>query len=645
MKAAHALALAFLFALLVEPLGLALLTRMTSLPWALPSNSKAPELSRGLLAIQDASGNQVKLESAALAQSGVQRQTRTSLQARAWTVLVYLDGDNDLEAAAFDDLNSMEIVGSMADMAIVVYVDFMTATAQHGAGAECYYVTKDANRNAINSTVLPASLPSEPNMGDPNTLLQFITFGQSYLPAEHYLLVLWDHGGGFYGVCLDETSSEDRLLPGELSSVLSNVAVQPIDVVAFDACLMGQLEIAYELRQDTQIVVFSEESIPESGFPYEKFLDDLGKNRYWLADDLANSIVSRYNEAYAPGGIYYNSVLPDTDICLSAVKGNNTAQVAGALNNLVQPLLIPATLRECYETICKARGATQSFDWADFMDLGDFALQLHTALGSGTLANLSLILYDAVLSAVSHEQHLSGLPGATGLGLAFSTHYGIPLALLADTSYEQFMWAFEGVGNTSANWLPISGAGIHYGYLDGKGDDVYFRFSTSSSAVLTFGLDPMQVYDEDFDLYLYDSGLNLLRASEGYTSTEFIEYNCVAAEVYYIRVHSYNDPDIENGLGAFTLTILPASWIDPTMLAILVIAITVIALVTVCAVAASRQSRMRRWERSSAYTQHSATATYSPAPPRTGNPGFCTNCGAPLPAGVQRCPSCGHERD
>ena len=41
----------------------------------------------------------------------------------SWTFLVYLDGDNNLEDAAIDDLNEMEVVGSTADANIVVQID------------------------------------------------------------------------------------------------------------------------------------------------------------------------------------------------------------------------------------------------------------------------------------------------------------------------------------------------------------------------------------------------------------------------------------------------------------------------------------------------------------------------------------------
>ena len=40
-----------------------------------------------------------------------------------WTVMVYLDADNNLESAGIDDINEMEIVGSTSEVNIVVQVD------------------------------------------------------------------------------------------------------------------------------------------------------------------------------------------------------------------------------------------------------------------------------------------------------------------------------------------------------------------------------------------------------------------------------------------------------------------------------------------------------------------------------------------
>ena len=40
-----------------------------------------------------------------------------------WTVMIYLDADNNLESAGIDDISEMEMVGSSDDVNIVVQVD------------------------------------------------------------------------------------------------------------------------------------------------------------------------------------------------------------------------------------------------------------------------------------------------------------------------------------------------------------------------------------------------------------------------------------------------------------------------------------------------------------------------------------------
>ena len=42
-------------------------------------------------------------------------------------------------------------------------------------------------------------------MTDPTTLKNFITWRSRTYPANHYLLVLWNHGGGYTGLIQDQT--------------------------------------------------------------------------------------------------------------------------------------------------------------------------------------------------------------------------------------------------------------------------------------------------------------------------------------------------------------------------------------------------------------------------------------------------------
>mgnify|MGYP001285560078 CR=1 FL=1 len=50
--------------------------------------------------------------------------TGTTIEEEAdWTLLVFMNGDNDLESSIWGDLNELEMVGSNADVNVIVQVD------------------------------------------------------------------------------------------------------------------------------------------------------------------------------------------------------------------------------------------------------------------------------------------------------------------------------------------------------------------------------------------------------------------------------------------------------------------------------------------------------------------------------------------
>ena len=69
-----------------------------------------------------------------------------------WTILVFVNGDNDLEAAGLDDVNEMEQVGSTADVNIVVQFDRSpghSTSDENWSGARRYYVEADDDTTSI----------------------------------------------------------------------------------------------------------------------------------------------------------------------------------------------------------------------------------------------------------------------------------------------------------------------------------------------------------------------------------------------------------------------------------------------------------------------------------------------------------------
>ena len=118
-----------------------------------------------------------------------------------WTVIVYSAADDEvLEETMWFDVNEMELVGSNSQLNIVVQIDrYAGAFAGDGDWTDTrrYLITQDNDLNTITSPVVQNL--GEVDTGDPQTLVDFVTWSIQNYPAKKYALVLSDHGGGWTG--------------------------------------------------------------------------------------------------------------------------------------------------------------------------------------------------------------------------------------------------------------------------------------------------------------------------------------------------------------------------------------------------------------------------------------------------------------
>ena len=68
---------------------------------------------------------------------------------------------------------------------------------------------------------------SSKNMGSPDTLTGFLSWSIENYPAQHYMTVIWDHGGGpVGGVAYDSNYKFDSLSLNELKSAFGSLDVK-----------------------------------------------------------------------------------------------------------------------------------------------------------------------------------------------------------------------------------------------------------------------------------------------------------------------------------------------------------------------------------------------------------------------------------
>jgi hypothetical protein len=333
-----------------------------------------------------------------------------------WTFLVYLDGDNNLERNAIDDLLEMAAVGSDARVNVVVQFDRVPGyDNRYGdwTGTLRFRVTRGMTPERANAI---ADL-GEANMGDPQTLIDFVSWGMRTFPARHTALVLWNHGDGWRvasqlkenrkAICWDDTNGRDALNLPELRSALAAVTANgatPLELLGFDACLMAMAEIDAEVQPYVRVRTASEETEPGTGYPFDDILASLQAHPDWDGAELGIAIVEQYYAAY--NGETQSAV----DL------GDGYALLISAIDELGGALL---DHREALMgDIGRVRQEVQSFH-ADYVDLYDLAELLSTAVSEPAVDQAARHVMEAVGLVTLRERHGGYWPGARGISIYF----------------------------------------------------------------------------------------------------------------------------------------------------------------------------------------------------------------------------------
>lgn len=140
------------------------------------------------------------------------------------------------------------------------------------------------------------------NMSSGSTLIDFIKYSAEQFPADRYMLVLWDHGGGTVGgYAYDERyENNDMMSISELNLALAYAGVT-FDMIGFDCCLMSTAETAFMIEKYADYMVSSQRTEPGNGWHYTPWINALSKNTSIPTEELGAVIVDSYIEACKNG--------------------------------------------------------------------------------------------------------------------------------------------------------------------------------------------------------------------------------------------------------------------------------------------------------------------------------------------------------
>jgi len=402
-----------------------------------------------------------------------------SAEKKKWTIMAYMAGDNNLDQNGVEDIEEMKQTGSTSGIHVIVQFD------RAGAGQQTkrYYLKKGTSldADAVQSV-------GETNTGNPDALIDFISWGVANYPSEHYLLVLWNHGQGwddtdiyageretgarlrrpgrvrhaFFRTSVEQAaqlSASDKaqaraiLLDDDAKDFLDNLEMKRVlqetqkmigrklDILGMDACLMNMAEVGYQVKDSVLYTVGSEETEPLDGWPYDTILTALSKQPNMSPIELSKLIVKYYINSYKGSGEAVTQSACDLSVSstvASAVKKLASALKAGLKNGTTRAM------------ISDSRNRVQEYDVPDNIDLVDLCKLLKTLKVSATIKNAC----DQVMGAIQGNAGLvissgyfdKSMKRSNGVAIYFPTRSVSPLYARLDftkkTGWGTFLKAY-----------------------------------------------------------------------------------------------------------------------------------------------------------------------------------------------------------
>ncbi|NEK84352.1 hypothetical protein GCU60_01020 [Blastococcus saxobsidens] len=334
-----------------------------------------------------------------------------------WTVLVYSIADTDLEPYLLTDLAEFAEVGSQENLQIAAMVDRAAdyssdplLDVEDWVGAKYVSIGQ--------GSVEELEDLGDVDTGDPTPLAEFIAQGVEDHPAEHYALVISDHGASWPGVGGDEGSGNSLLTLEDLRSGIADgldaAGLEKLDLLGFDACLMATYETASALAPLADRMIASQELEPGHGWDYRAFqvlADDPGTD----VDTLGTAIIDGFAaQAEAEG--------TGADITLSMIDLDRMAAVDAALADFSSALgeraatVAPVVGRQRATVLGFGKDADPTVD-THMADLGLLASQIGVeALDVSPQADA---LITAINDAVPYKTAGPAALGASGLSIYF----------------------------------------------------------------------------------------------------------------------------------------------------------------------------------------------------------------------------------
>lgn len=288
------------------------------------------------------------------------------------TVAVYMIGSNLESQGGAGSKDIEEMIDSKFD-------EEYTKVVVYTGGSKAWGLDEiSPNENAIfevtNSGIEKVKTYEKKVMTKGETLTEYLDYVYDNYKTDYYDLILWDHGGGpISGYGSDENSiSGTPMKLTELKDAIADSSLvkanKKFDIIGFDACLMGSIEVGTALSDYANYLVASEESEPGNGWNYAFLKTIDGKTK---APKIGTAIVDSFMH-------HYDDYPYEVGLSLAVIdlkEMDTLGKKSDALFNLVNEEVNRSTFSEYSRILTRSNvyGYTgrdsESFDLVDLKDL------------------------------------------------------------------------------------------------------------------------------------------------------------------------------------------------------------------------------------------------------------------------------------
>ncbi len=369
---------------------------------------------------------ELTLEDFSFSLSGANRQAlgRTA----PWSIVGYLAADCNLAPLMFEDLKEMKAVGSGDELHVMALFDGPLLT-------DAFFAR--LNRDSKLSQDLITRY-GELNTHKPEVLTLALQLAGLF-PGEKRVLFLGGHGQGWRGALLDENRGLRRYqrdpgwlrLPGTYQECFRRLErcnrqvqeelhrrppapapAKPYDILAFDACDMGNIEAVAALAEQADLLVVTEDQMPGQGFPYGRVLAALTRNPEQPPEAFCRLLVQETKD------FYHLPARPRSRATQVALRSRRLPEVIAALRHLAETV---SSLLDRDAAVRQAARYALDMTWhspaTDSIDLKDMVLNLTACPLPGEVRQAAEAFLDAWPGMVVAASAPEGSGGRHGVSI------------------------------------------------------------------------------------------------------------------------------------------------------------------------------------------------------------------------------------